>query len=94
MLEDGEEAEYVADAMALLAIVLKTPGLSEAFVANVVGELPNTTEETALFEFDTAEDGVLLLPPELDPPIPFTAAHVPVKPVPVPEPVTSGPGFG
>jgi hypothetical protein len=38
-------------------------------------------------------------PDELDdepPPIPFTAAHVPVKPVPpfVEEPVTSGPGLG
>jgi hypothetical protein len=93
MVMDGMLAEEMLDATSELAT-----GAGELFRGLAAGE-PDGEDAAGALELPDGSADPVEPPDELDdepPPIPFTAAQVPVKPVPafVEEPVTSGPGLG
>jgi hypothetical protein len=94
--------EAVAEAGEVTGMIVRAGMLAEdtleAWVATGAGELAAGDDVDGAGELAAGDDPAEP-PDELDdepPPIPFTAAQVPVKPVPdfVEVPVTSGPGLG
>lgn len=95
-LEGVAEAEEVTGMMVRLGTLAEDT--LDAWVATGAGELAAGDDAGGAGELAAGDDPAEP-PEELDdepPPIPFTAAQVPVKPVPplVEDPVTSGPGLG